>query len=451
MRISDLLRMGLKNLFRRKVRTILTVLGVVIGCLFIIITISIGHGMDRSFEKQVKEYGSLTTITIDTYGAIYDDNGNWVGGQEQKLTKDLVEQIRAMDHVRAVTPVIYIYGRYISGKYESGANIMVMDRSVFEAFEFPELMFGEYPNDEDNSTIVFGYNQPWEFYESNPTSWMNVKYKQVDLQKDKIFFKFDEWRYQRNPRRKEFMLPLTNVAKMVETKAEYDYNAYMDLEYFEKIYMQYCNTLTLDDRKKAMKELDEYQQIMLNVDNIDHVEEVQDKIKEMGYQSNSLMQYLKPTIEASKTLQLIFLFLGAVSMFVSAISIANTMVMSIYERTKEIGIMKVLGCVVKDIRMLFLYEAGMIGFIGGVIGVGFSYLASYLINKYGKPLFGALVNRGGSYLGGTEVAEVSYSIIPLYLPLLGLGISVVVGLLSGYFPARRATKISAIEAIRTEN
>ena len=113
--------------------------------------------------------------------------------------------------------------------------------------------------------------------------------------------------------------------------------------------------------------------------------------------------------------------------------------------------MKVLGCVVKDIRMLFLYEAGMIGFIGGVIGVGFSYLASYLINKYGKPLFGALVNRGGSYWGGTEVAEVSYSIIPLYLPLLGLGISVVVGLLSGYFPARRATKISAIEAIRTEN
>ncbi len=214
--------------------------------------------------------------------------------------------------------------------------------------------------------------------------------------------------------------------------------------------MQYCNTLTLEDRKKAMKALEEFQQIRLNVDNIDHVEEVQDKIKEMGYQSNSLMQYLKPTIEASKTLQLIFLFLGAVSMFVSAISIANTMVMSIYERTKEIGIMKVLGCVIKDIRLLFLFEAGMIGFIGGMIGVGFSYAASYLINKYGQPLFGALVN-GGRTMVGVEVAEATYSIIPFYLPLLGLAISVIVGLLSGYFPARRATKISAIEAIRTEN
>ncbi len=222
----------------------------------------------------------------------------------------------------------------------------------------------------------------------------------------------------------------------------------MDLGFFEKIYMQYCNTLTLEDRKKALKVLDEYQQIKLNVDNIDNVEEVQDKIKELGFQSESLLQYLKPTIEASKTLQLIFFFLGAVSMFVSAISIANTMVMSIYERTKEIGIMKVLGCVIKDIRLLFLFEAGMIGLIGGLSGVGFSYLASYLINKYGQPLFGALMT-GGQPMG--DVAEATYSIIPIYLPVLGLGISIIVGLVSGYFPARRATKISAIEAMRTEN
>jgi ABC-type antimicrobial peptide transport system permease subunit len=235
---------------------------------------------------------------------------------------------------------------------------------------------------------------------------------------------------------------------MVETKSDFDYNVYMDINYFEKIYKQYCNTLNLEDRKKALKALDQYEQIKLNVDNIDNVEEVQDKIKELGFQSESLLQYLKPTIDASETLQLIFFFLGAVSMFVSAISIANTMVMSIYERTKEIGIMKVLGCFVKDIRLLFLFEAGMIGFLGGTVGVGLGYLASYLINKYGQPLFGALMT-GGTGMGNIEGA--TYSIIPIYLPFLGLTISVVVGLLSGYFPARRATKISAIEAMRTEN
>lgn len=445
MRISDLFKMGLRSLFRRKVRTILTVLGVVIGCLFIIITISIGHGMDKSFETQVKEYGSLTMITVRNYGIIYDEDGNWAGSQEQKLDKDLLEKIKAMDHVRAITPIVQGEGTFYSGKYQTHADISAMDMNVFADFEFPELEYGEYPTEEDNSTIIFGSMQPWEFYDPTSWSWNPVD---IDLQKDKIVFKFNEWRYQRNERKREFSLPLNNIAKMVETKSEFDHSIYMDLGYFEKIYLQYCNTLTLEDRKKALKALDEYQQVKLNVDNIDNVEEVQDKIRELGFQSESLLQYLKPTIEASKTLQMIFFFLGAVSMFVSAISIANTMVMSIYERTKEIGIMKVLGCVVKDIRLLFLFEAGMIGLFGGVAGVGFSYLASHLINKYGQPLFGALMT-GGQPMG--DVAEATYSIIPFYLPLLGLGISIVVGLLSGYFPARRATKISAIEAMRTEN
>lgn len=443
MRISDLLKMGLRSLFRRKVRTLLTVLGVVIGCLFIIITISIGHGMDRSFETQVKEYGSLTTITVNTYGIIYDEDGNWAGNQEQKLNEDLVEKIKLIDHVRAVSPVVRGDGELVSGKYRSGIGIMAMDMSTFDDFEFPELAYGEYPTEEDNSTLIFGHYLPWEFYDE---SYRSIK--QIDIQKEKISFRFNSWQYQRNERKREFIYPIKNIAKMVETKSEYDYNIYMDLDFYKKIYLQYCNTLNLEDRKKAIKALDEYQQIKLNVDNIDNVEEVQDKIKELGFQSESLLQYLKPTIEASKTLQLIFFFLGAVSMFVSAISIANTMVMSIYERTKEIGIMKVLGCVVKDIRLLFLFEAAIIGLLGGLLGVGFSYLASYFINKYGQPLFGALMT-GGQPMG--NVAEATYSIIPIYLPLLGLGISVVVGLLSGYFPARRATKISAIEAMRTEN
>ncbi|NLL72516.1 MAG: ABC transporter permease [Clostridiales bacterium] len=445
MRISDRLRMGIRSLFRRKVRTLLTVLGVVIGCLFIIITISIGHGMDKSFETQVKEYGSLTTITVDTYGVIYDEDGNWAGSKEQKLDKNLLEQIKAIDHVRAVTPVVRAEGELIFGRYRSGISISAMDKEAFKEFEFPDLSFGQYPTDEDNSTILFGFYQPWEFYDPNSRMWTPV---QVDLEKDKIAFKFYSWQYERNERKREFSIPLNNIAKMEETKSEFDYNTYMDLEYFQKIYLQYCNTLTLEDRKKAIKVLDEYQQIRLNVDNIDNVEEVQDKIRELGFQSESLLQYLQPTIDASKTLQLIFFFLGAVSMFVSAISIANTMVMSIYERTKEIGVMKVLGCVVKDIRLLFLFEAGMIGFLGGTIGVGLGYLASFLINKYGEPIFGALMG-GGVAMGDMQGA--TFSIIPIYLPFLALGISICVGLLSGYFPARRATKISAIEAMRTEN
>lgn len=72
--------------------------------------------------------------------------------------------------------------------------------------------------------------------------------------------------------------------------------------------------------------------------------------------------------------------IGAVSLFVAAIGIANTMMMSIYERTKEIGVIKVLGCSLRNIKQMFLLEAAFIGFIGGLVGNILSFLISFAIN-----------------------------------------------------------------------
>ena len=443
MKISDILIMGLKSLSRRKARTILTILGVVIGSLSIIIMRSIGYGMENNFETQVMEQGGLTTINVSTWGDVYDEDGQWVDSRQQKLDDNLVKQIREIEHVRSVTPIIQKDVVLRSGKYQGWAYITAMDKDSFIDFEFPNLTMGEYPTDADNSTIIFGFNNPNAFYDTTSRGWGRND-KEIDLVKDKLVLQFQG--YPTNERKKEFSLPLKNIAKMEQTNGEFDYNTYMDIEYFQKIYLEYCNTLNLEDRKKAIKTLDEYQQIRLNVDNIDNVIEVQDAISALGFQSYSQMQYLQPLQQASETLQMVLGALGTVAMVVSAISIANTMVMSIYERTKEIGIMKVLGCVIKDIRKLFLFEAALIGLFGGLIGVGLGYLASWLINKFGQPLFASLMS--GNYMYDME--NTSFSIIPIYLPIMAMGISIVVGLLSGYFPARRATKISAIEAMKTE-
>lgn len=444
MRISDLIKMGLRNLTRRKARTFLTVSGVVIGSLSIIIMISIGKGVEKNFDSQLIERGSLTTITVNTYGDIYDEEGNWVDMKQQKLDDRFVEQLKTIDHVKAVSPVISKNVRLETRKYVGYAYITAMDRELFEEFEFPELEYGEYPSEEDNTQIIFGYGEPSYFYDPNAMgmSWQPID---VDIEREKLILKFDE--YPTNDRKKEFSLPLNNISKMVETKAEFDWGSYMDLDYFKEIYLKYANTLSLEDRKKAIQSLDNYQQVQLNVDSIENVEEVQEAIKNMGFSSYSNMQFVKPLLESSQSLQMVLLVLGAVAMIVASISIANTMVMSIYERTKEIGIMKVLGSEVRDVKRLFLFEAGMIGFLGGVFGNVLGFFASWLINKYGEPIFGALMGGQQFY----ETAEaITYSVIPPYLPFLAIGISVVVGLISGYFPARRATRISAIEAMRSE-
>ena len=443
MRISDLFRMGLRNLSRRKARTILTVIGVIIGSLFIIIMVSIGYGMENNFQSQVMQQGGLTTITVSTNADIFDKDGNWVNSKQQKLDDNLVKQIKTIEHVKAVSPVIQKNATLYAGRYMSWTNITAIDLSTFENFDFPELQYGSYPSLDDRTPIVFGYSVPYDFYDPNSRGMMNGGVK-VDLQKDKIILKFEE--YQVDKKSQEFSLPLKNIAKMQETKGEYDYNTYMDIFYFKELYRKYCNTLSLEDRKKAIRSIEEYSQIKLNVDNLDNVTKVQDEIAKLGFQSSSMMQFLEPLQNASKTLQMVLGALGAVAMIASAISIANTMVMSIYERTKEIGIMKVLGCVITDIRTLFLFEAGMIGLFGGIIGIILGYITSWLLNRFGGPIFQALMS--GNYMYDTT--NTHFSIIPIYLPLGALGISIGVALLSGYFPARRATKISAIEAMKTE-
>ena len=97
---------------------------------------------------------------------------------------------------------------------------------------------------------------------------------------------------------------------------------------------------------------------------------------------------------------------------------------------------------ISDIKKLFLFEASMIGLIGGALGIGLSYLASYLMNKYSVQIGSAL----GIGTGGTDI-----SVIPLWLVAVALGFAMLVGIISGYYPARRATKIKALEAIRESN
>ena len=125
-----------------------------------------------------------------------------------------------------------------------------------------------------------------------------------------------------------------------------------------------------------------YEEATVNVDDMDHVIEVQKAISNMGYEANSQMEWLEQSKQQSNMIQAALGGIGAVSLLVAAIGIANTMMMSIYERTKEIGVLKVLGCSLATIRNMFLIEAGFIGFMGGLIGLTLSFMVSVLINQF---------------------------------------------------------------------
>lgn len=446
MRFIDLIKLGFRNLLRRKARTALTIVGVVIGTISIVVMISIGIGVNKNFEASILENGSMTMINVSADAWYEDENGEYTE-KKQTLTNDIVEQFRELEHVRCVTPMIYCWGgSFWSGKYQSYASIQVIDMDCYKEFGFPPLEDGTYPSKEDGKNRIYIGSQVLT-QEFGDYSGDRYKSKQVDWTRDKIELKFEQ--YQRNERKKEFTYKVTDPGIIAASESGYsetDWGIYMDIDFYEQLMKQYANTLLIDDRKKLIASLDSYENIIVNVDNMNNVTAVQDKLNELGYKSSSDMQYIAPLQETANMLEIILGAIGGVAMLVSAINIANTMIMSIYERTREIGIMKVLGCRVADIKKLFLFEAGLIGFIGGVIGIGFSYIASALINKYGAEIFNSLMSGGV----GTAESAVGYSIIPIWLPFFAAGFGILVGLISGFLPALRATRISAIEAMKND-
>ncbi|MEG1366753.1 MAG: FtsX-like permease family protein, partial [Oscillospiraceae bacterium] len=215
----------------------------------------------------------------------------------------------------------------------------------------------------------------------------------------------------------------------------------MDLTVLKRIESEY---MKMNGIKESSNSPRGYDSVIIKVDDMKNVKEVEDKIKALGFGTDSATGQRENMQKQSQAIQMVLGGLGAVSLFVAALSIANTMTMAIYERTREIGVMKVLGCGLGKIRTMFLLEAAMIGFLGGVFGVVLSYTLSLGLN-YFAPL---LMQSGlGNFLPmfGTKI-----SVIPPWLALVGITFSTIIGILSGIMPANRAVKISALEAIRHE-
>jgi ABC-type antimicrobial peptide transport system permease subunit len=214
----------------------------------------------------------------------------------------------------------------------------------------------------------------------------------------------------------------------------------MDLNVVKQLEQAYMKANNIKDTNENTG----YDNVVVKVDDVKNVEDVEAAIKELGYDTYSMSSERERMQEQSQMIQMVLGGLGAVSLFVAALSIANTMTMAIYERTREIGVMKVLGCKLGKIRAMFLIEAAMIGFIGGIIGVVLSYGISILLNML-SPLL------AGSGLGSVlPIYGSSVSVIPLWLSLLGIVFATGIGIISGIAPAGRAVKISALEAIRHE-
>lgn len=436
-----------QNLLRRKTRSILTIVGVMIGTASIVIMLSLGLAMDKQFQEQISQMGSLNII--DVQPAYYGMEKPGANTQNVLLNDQAVAQFEKIAGVKAVMPQKISYYKVVAGKMVGNVGVIGVKPENLEAFDF-EIEEGRLLLDGDKEAIIFGSQIVYNFY--NPRLSNSGYYgpmgdtpPQVDLISDKLLLTANMSYGERipggtDPDYKEPKLhEIKGVGILKQSNNEQDYNAYMNIAYLEKIIAEDRKNERANSSERPINEnnQNQYDSIKVKCENIEVVAAVLQKIKDLGYTAYSLTDILESMKKTSRTIQAVLGGIGAVSLLVAAIGITNTMIMSIYERTKEIGIIKVLGADIADIKKLFLLEAALIGLIGGVIGLLLSYLVSWILNNFVPGMMGGMAGTGISY-------------IPPTLAIGALLFSTMVGIIAGYSPAHRAMNLSALDAIRSE-
>ncbi|WP_206459990.1 ABC transporter permease [Anaerovorax sp. IOR16] len=442
----DLISLCGRNLLRRRTRTLLAIIGVVVGTCAIVVMLSIGFGLSVSFQEEIASYGNLHLVNVRSGGGMMSYGTGTGSDKPAVLDNKTIAEIERIDGVDAASPTISEYLTFAIGKYVAQSEVIGIRPEVMQKFGY-DVEEGRLLQQGDKYAVVFGNQIPSWFYNPKKTrdfAWGGEP--QVDVITNKLMVTGDsDYGQKRQHSPDEEKINYTEykakgVGILANPNDESAWSTYMSLESLEQIQK---------DLKKARKETISYKsqgydRAMVYVGDINDVETVSETIREMGFQTDSLNDWLKSMQDTARMIQGILGGIGAISLLVAALGITNTMIMSIYERTKEIGVMKVIGANLRDIKRMFLLEAAMIGFLGGVIGLILSYVLSFLMNTV---LLGVMSNILGSIGGGMGS---TVSIIPWWVAVGSLGFSTTIGVVSGYHPARRAMNLSALESLKNE-
>ncbi|MBN2122569.1 ABC transporter permease [Candidatus Micrarchaeota archaeon] len=402
MKSSDIFRYGFLNLQRRQLRSWLTIIGIIIGIATIVVLVSVGEGVKKDIYDQMEAFGSNMIIvypmSIEDLGSVGPSMGS--AGKLFERDIDYIKKVPGIDDISK-----FIYGRVslrfkdkeLAGLvYPSSANIFEMFPDQYEIEEGRYIQEGE-------SKVAFLMNDAANEMFGKDKVKVN-SYLHIAGEKFRV----------------------VGIAKKI--------GASMSSTDDAAIYVPF------DDKDLIMGDTiaeGEIGGIMISTVEGADVEEVAERIEEqLASAHRTTVEDADFSVMTSKTINEMMdtitglltgsLFLiGLISAVVGGIGIANTMFMGVIERTKEIGILKSLGAKSFQILAIFLVEAGLIGGVGGLIGLGIGMVVIGII-----PYFGVI-----PYLSAeVAVGSVLFAIL--------------VGMVAGLIPARNAAKIPPIEALR---
>jgi len=424
---SDILSYSFSAIKLRKLRAGLTTLGVVIGIAAIVALLSISQGLQNTITEQLQKGFATDTLIVSSGGGF----GLGAMGTSNSGFKLLVNDTQTINEIANVVTSVAIIQRvgYVkSGERDFIRYVVGVDfanyTSIYSSTFIAES--GDIPLNPENEMIVVGkrVSDPWD----NGTLFCNVNDNVEILWTNATA---------RPPKNETYTRHVVAVLKEVGglgVGGPSDSSVYIPISQAQTFFGT-----------------DECDMIIVKLENDDEatIKNVSEAIKEAfsGQVSvTSATAVLNILSSVFSTIELFLAGIAAISLLVAGIGIMNIMIVSLMERTREIGILKALGMKSRTVLLVFLSESVIIGLIGAAIGIASGWGLANVV---------AIVFRGGGvFMGGNQAAGTNrMTITPVLTPMVflgalafGVGVSVVFAL----YPAWRASKLKPVEALRYE-
>lgn len=458
MKIRDISRMAWDQVKRRKVVTGLCMTGISIGCAAIIVALSIGQSAQVYVTDEVNRNFKMDEIIVSPGGGIPSQgDGSGVSAESSdtlnpgKLTAQKLAIIQSLNHVVAAAPFEdagYMQMLTIDNKI-ADVQIKATDLRMLTKFghkfkqggvtDLPGMVvlnYGATLGLMDNETRQKLYERLGSdpFNQELMDQYNSMSVLPSEMYRQQIQIQATDYSTTEGNIKLSSPLQvggiLANPEGIDDQRASYDKVVYVSIE----TAAQLAEELSFADYNMLSEpEEDSYNSVTVKVDSVDNIRQVEEMIQKLSLSSSDNLyqkEQLKKTFDMMK---MAALGIGGFILVIASISIIVAMTMSTHQRRRQIGIMKVLGANMGQIRNMFITEAALLGLLGGILGVAFSYLIIMGLNK----------------LVGTAGEGLSF-FIPLMTIPVGLAFAVMTGVLSGIYPAISASRTDALTAIKRD-
>jgi putative ABC transport system permease protein len=476
MKFSDYIRLAFRNIRRQKLRSALTIFAVVIGAMSVTIMLALVTGAKSFFLNQVEANGSLQQVAISQKTDItsFDDAQRSNGGPCDGctiLSDVLVNKIKAIPHVIGVARVIS-QGPFEAISY-ADKKLSTQQTTAYDSNGIinNNVVAGRDISDTDKDgiiTITSDYADKFGF----KGNYGSIIGKEVQLTTQKFYTgvgadiqppKQCSGPCDNNNQNNQKSTTLTAKIVGVIDTSQNSQTIRVPVSWMHGLSLNQHYDMSAADQTASAAECKNvrngpcnptphytlitqdmvvtqgYSRLIAKVDNSKNAAPVATEIKKLGVGAADASASINQQLTIFNIMGLVLGGIGGIALAVAAIGVVNTMIMAILERTREIGVMRAVGAKKSTVRTLFTFEASMLGFWGGVIGVtggfGLTKVANIFVNKQ---------------LASQSVHAHNIITLPPWLILTVVGIATLIGLLAGLYPASRAAKLDPVEALRYE-